>query len=107
MKAYQGLLIVGIAILAVTLLSCASLKQPPDPAQIQAQIAEAREQEIELVRATVADPGRAELGAAIDDVAIGGLGLHLITALTDRQSYRRVDGCNILRVTKMLEPAEE
>lgn len=60
MKAYQGLLIVGIAILAVTLLSCASLKQPPDPAQIQAQIAEAREQEIELVRATVADPGRAE-----------------------------------------------
>ena len=55
----------------------------------------------------LADPGRAELGAAIDDAAIGGLGLHLITALTDRQSYRRVDGCNILRVTKMLEPAGE
>ena len=51
----------GLALVAVVLLhSCASLRQPPDPAKVQAQIAEAREQEIELVRATVADAGRAE-----------------------------------------------
>lgn len=55
----------------------------------------------------LAQSRRAELGAATDDAAIGGLGLHLITALTDRQSYRRADGCNILRVTKLLEPAQE
>lgn len=30
------------------------------------------------------------------------MGVHLITALTDRQSYRREDGCNILRVSKLL-----
>ena len=60
MKASQGILFVGTAILVATLLSCASLRQPRDPVEIQAQIAEAREQEIELVRATVADPERAE-----------------------------------------------
>ncbi len=43
------------------------------------------------------------LGAAIDDAAIGGLGVHLITALTDHQSYHRADGCNILRLIKLLE----
>jgi hypothetical protein len=60
MKASQGILVVAIAMLAVTLLSCASLRQPPDPEKVRAQIAEAREQEIELVRNTIADPGRAE-----------------------------------------------
>ena len=60
MKVSQGILVVGIAILAVSLLSCASLRQLPDPEKVRAQIAEAREQEIELVRATVADPERAE-----------------------------------------------
>jgi sigma-B regulation protein RsbU (phosphoserine phosphatase) len=55
----------------------------------------------------LAHSGRAELGAAIDDAEIGGLGLHLITELTDRQSYRRADGCNILRVTKLLSQARE
>ena len=60
MKISQGILIAAIAVLAVALLSCANLTQPPDPAEVQAQIAEAREQEIELVRATVADPERAE-----------------------------------------------
>ncbi len=60
MKVSQGILVFGIAILAVSLLSCASLRQLPDPEEIRAQIAEAREQEIELVRATVADPERAE-----------------------------------------------
>jgi hypothetical protein len=34
--------------------------QPPDPVKVQRQIAEAREQEIALVRATVTDPERAE-----------------------------------------------
>ena len=43
------------------------------------------------------------LGAAIEDAAIGGLGVHLITALTDHQSYHRADGCNILRLIKLLE----
>ncbi len=42
------------------------------------------------------------LGTAIEDAAVGGLGVHLITALTDRQSYHRLDGCNILRVIKLL-----
>lgn len=46
--------------LVVLLASCATLGQPPDPAKVQAQIAESREQEMELVRATVADPARAE-----------------------------------------------
>jgi sigma-B regulation protein RsbU (phosphoserine phosphatase) len=44
---------------------------------------------------------KSALGVDISDAAVGGLGVHLITALTDRQSYRRADGCNILRVTKL------
>jgi hypothetical protein len=60
MKISQGVLAAVVAAVAASLLSCASLKQPPDPAKVQAQIAEAREQEIALVRATVADPERAE-----------------------------------------------
>jgi sigma-B regulation protein RsbU (phosphoserine phosphatase) len=55
----------------------------------------------------LAHSGRTVLGAATEDAAIGGLGLPLITALTDRQNYRRVDGCNILRVTKLLEQARQ
>jgi sigma-B regulation protein RsbU (phosphoserine phosphatase) len=46
---------------------------------------------------------RAELGADTASASIGGLGVHLITALTDRQSYHREEGWNILRVTKSLE----
>ena len=60
MKATNVILVAGIAVLAVTLLSCASLRQPPDPARVRAQIAEYREQEKELVRNTVADPLRVE-----------------------------------------------
>ena len=45
---------------------------------------------------------KANLGAPIEEAEIGGMGVHLITALTDWQSYRREDGCNILRVTKLL-----
>ena len=43
---------------------------------------------------------RSELGADIDSAEIGGLGVHLITQLTDRQSYQRDDGYNVLRVEK-------
>ena len=60
MKAPQGFLIVGIAMVALTLLSCTSLRQAPDPAKVLAQIAEYREQEISLVRETVEDPERAD-----------------------------------------------
>ena len=61
MKSSAGISLTTIATLACCLLaSCASLRQPPDPVAVQAQIAAAREQEIELVRATVADPERAE-----------------------------------------------
>lgn len=59
-KAPKGILIVGIAVMAATLLSCTGLLQRPDPVEVQRQVAEAREQEIELVRATVADPERAQ-----------------------------------------------
>ncbi len=45
---------------------------------------------------------RAHLGSATEEASIGGLGVHLITSLTERQSYRREQGCNILRVTKLL-----
>ncbi len=51
---------IAATLVLVLLASCATLEQPPDPVKLQAQIAEAREQEIELVLATVADPLRAE-----------------------------------------------
>ena len=60
----------------------------------------------------VADPGRpldplesgrrAPLGRESDSADVGGLGVHLITKLTDRQSYRRLAGRNVLRVEKLL-----
>lgn len=59
MKRFAGMLpvtLVGLVLLA----SCATLTRAPDPGKVQAQIAEAREQELALVRATVVDPGRAE-----------------------------------------------
>ena len=61
MKILTGLFLAATCMFVVVLLaSCATLTQPPDPGKVQAQIAEAREQEIELVLATVADPVRAE-----------------------------------------------
>lgn len=50
----------------------------------------------------LAQANRAKLGGDIELAAIGGLGLHLITALTDQQNYHRQGGYNILRVTKTL-----
>ena len=61
MKSSAGILLTTIATLVALLLaSCATLKQAPDPGKVQAQIAEARAQELALVRSTVADPARAE-----------------------------------------------
>lgn len=42
---------------------------------------------------------RSALGEKIEEASIGGLGLHLITQLTTRQSYHREEGRNILRLT--------
>ncbi|MEP0201170.1 MAG: SpoIIE family protein phosphatase [Halioglobus sp.] len=46
---------------------------------------------------------RAELGQDIDHAQVGGLGVHLITQLTQQQDYRREEGKNILRVIKQLD----
>ena len=61
MKISGGISLVAATIAGLVLLAaCAALTRAPDPAKVKAQIAEAREQELALVRATVADPGRAE-----------------------------------------------
>ena len=44
----------------------------------------------------------AVLGADIESAEIGGLGVHLITELTDTQQYHRREGRNILRITKAM-----
>lgn len=49
---------------------------------------------------------RAALGSNTEDAEIGGLGLHLITSLTDEQFYRREAGRNILRVRLALPPSD-
>ena len=64
------------------------------------------------LRLEITDPGipfnplaeaeGASLGAETESAAIGGLGVHLITGLTDHQQYRREAHCNILRLTKEL-----
>ncbi len=45
---------------------------------------------------------RSPLGREIASAGIGGLGVHLVTQLTDRQSYRRREGRNVLQVEKRL-----
>ena len=50
---------------------------------------------------------RAELGADIDHARVGGLGVHLITQLTDTQSYRREDNQNVLTVTRSIATTTE
>ena len=76
-----------------------------------ASISVTTESSDELIALEVSDPGmafnplqdgkRSTLGAEIAETEIGGLGIHLITTLSDQQSYRHEDGCNILRVTKL------
>jgi len=61
---------------------------------------------------TFSDPGiafdpltearRSALGADIDHAEIGGLGVHLLQAMTDQQEYRRSDDQNHLRLVKQL-----
>jgi len=46
---------------------------------------------------------RSTLGADIESAEIGGLGVHLVTQLTDQQDYRRENRHNVLRVTKFLQ----
>jgi sigma-B regulation protein RsbU (phosphoserine phosphatase) len=43
---------------------------------------------------------QADLGTDTFNASVGGLGVHLITQLTDEQSYRRDSGRNILRLRK-------
>lgn len=60
MKRLTGKFLVAATAAGVVLLaSCVTVKQAPDPAKVQAQIAAAREQELALVRETVADSARA------------------------------------------------
>jgi sigma-B regulation protein RsbU (phosphoserine phosphatase) len=47
---------------------------------------------------------RSALGESTEEASIGGLGLHLITQLTTRQSYHREEGRNILRLRLDLAP---
>ncbi|WP_439106544.1 SpoIIE family protein phosphatase [Congregibacter sp.] len=72
---------------------------------------------IDRVELECVDPGqaynplteanRSELGENTEDVSIGGLGLHLITKLTTRQSYRREEGRNILRLRLDIAPPSQ
>ncbi|MEP1471453.1 MAG: SpoIIE family protein phosphatase [Halieaceae bacterium] len=49
------------------------------------------------------DAHRSPLGADIESAEIGGLGVHLVTQLTDEQVYRREGDQNLLRVVKLLQ----
>lgn len=46
----------------------------------------------------ITDATRATVGDSTEEAPIGGLGLHLITQLTTKQSYHREEGRNILRL---------
>jgi len=55
------------------------------------------------------DPLAAEapdLEASLEEREIGGLGIHLIRTMTDRQAYHRTDGLNVLEVGKLCARAE-
>jgi len=45
---------------------------------------------------------RSPLGADIESAEIGGLGVHLITQLSDKQSYQHIEACNVLTLEKYL-----
>ncbi len=47
-----------------------------------------------------------DISSGIEDRAIGGLGIHLARQLTDRLSYRRDDGRNILTIEKAIGEPE-
>ena len=46
---------------------------------------------------------RSELGSETESAAIGGLGVHLLEALTDEQYYQRSEQENRLRLIKRLQ----
>lgn len=48
-----------------------------------------------------ADP---DIDADLDERALGGLGIHIVRAMMDEISYRRVDGRNELTLTKRTGP---
>jgi sigma-B regulation protein RsbU (phosphoserine phosphatase) len=48
------------------------------------------------------DTTGAELGRDTETAEIGGLGVHLISQLTQQQSYQRQHGCNILQLKRTL-----
>jgi len=68
-----------------------------------------RDKEVEL---NFSDPGtpfdpitqapRSALGEPSETARIGGLGVHLLEALTDRQYYQRIDQRNCLRLIKIV-----
>jgi len=58
MRLVSGLPAAMVLLGMVLLPSCAILERPPDPAKVRELIAEARIEEIELVRRTIADPTR-------------------------------------------------
>ena len=54
----------------------------------------------------IKDGHRSTLGSNIESAEIGGLGVHLLTQLTDKQSYRRHQGRNVLTVLKFFDSEE-
>ncbi len=50
---------------------------------------------------------RPELADALEDRAVGGLGVHLIRELTDRAEYARRDGRNVLTLRRSLDRPPE
>lgn len=61
MKTVLSLLITTLwAMMLLQFSACAIRKEAPDPIKVQEKIAEYRSQELELVRATITDPGRLE-----------------------------------------------
>lgn len=59
-KILAALVTVSTAIALFLLHACATQKTAPDPDQVEAEIAEFRQQELELVRDTIVDRDRAE-----------------------------------------------
>lgn len=57
---FTALLAIVSAIVLLQFSACASRKEAPDPVKVQEEIAEYRNQERELVLATIPDPGRAD-----------------------------------------------
>ena len=63
----------------------------------------------------IADDGRAfdplqapepDLGAPVEERAVGGLGIYLVRKTMDTVAYRRQDGRNVVTLTKHVAPAQ-